>query len=70
MNFENYKAILYRQQDSSWVAEIPSVPACYALSGTRESALAELRQVFAMVVDEYREKGLMLPIDTTEFIDA
>ena len=70
MKCENYKTILYRQQDGSWVAEIPAISGCYALEETREHALSELRSVFAMIADEYREKGLALPADTTEIIDA
>jgi len=37
---------------------------------TREAAVAELTQVFNMIVDEYREKGLKLPSDTTEIVNA
>jgi predicted RNase H-like HicB family nuclease len=70
MGFENYKIVLYRQEDGSWVAEIPSIPGCYALMRTREEALAELAQVFQMISDEYREKGLALPADTTEIVHA
>ncbi len=71
MKFEDYKIILYRQEDgSSWVAEIPALPACYALMKTREEALAELSNVFSMVQDEYREKGQELPADTTEIVNA
>ena len=61
MKSEDYKAILYEQQDGSWVAEIPAIRGCYALMDTREAALAELNQVFALIADEYREKGLTLP---------
>jgi predicted RNase H-like HicB family nuclease len=42
---ENYKTILYRQDDGSWVAEIPAIFGCYALMDTREAAFAELTQV-------------------------
>jgi predicted RNase H-like HicB family nuclease len=70
MTLHDYKIVLYRQEDGSWVAEIPSVPGCYALMATRESALAELSKVFEMVSDEYREKGLPLPADTTEIVHA
>jgi predicted RNase H-like HicB family nuclease len=42
---ENYKTILYRQDDGSWVAEIPAISGCYALMDTREAALAEPTQV-------------------------
>jgi len=70
MGFENYKIVLYRQDDNSWVAEIPSLPGCYALMPTREEALAELQGVFRMIADEYREKGFSLPADTTEIVHA
>ncbi len=70
MTLENYKMILYRQEDGSWVAEVPAVSGCYALMGTREEALRELVKVFQMVAEEYREKGLSLPRDTTEIVPA
>jgi predicted RNase H-like HicB family nuclease len=70
MKSENYKTILYRQDDGSWVAEIPAIGGCYALMPTREEALTELRLVFQMIEEEYREKGLPLPPDTTEIVNA
>jgi predicted RNase H-like HicB family nuclease len=65
-----YKIVLYRQDDASWVAEIPAIAGCYALMPTREEALTELRQVFDMIVEEHRERGLPLPEDTTEIVNA
>jgi predicted RNase H-like HicB family nuclease len=70
MKLEDYKTVLYRQQDGSWVAEIPAISGCYALTDTREAALAELSKVFALLAEEYREKGLTLPRDTTEIVNA
>ena len=70
MKLEDYKVVLYRQQHGSWVAEIPALAGCYALMDTREAALAELNNVFALIADEYREKGLSLPSDTTEIVNA
>jgi predicted RNase H-like HicB family nuclease len=70
MKLEDYKTVLYRQQDGSWVAEIPAIAGCYALMDTREAALAELSKVFALIAEEYREKGLALPSDTTEIVNA
>jgi predicted RNase H-like HicB family nuclease len=61
MKLEDYKTVLYRQQDGSWVAEIPAIAGCYALMETREAALAELSNVFGMIAEEYRERGLSLP---------
>lgn len=70
MKLEDYKTVLYRQQDGSWVAEIPAIAGCYALMDTREAALAELRNVFGMIAEDYRERGLALPSDTTEIVNA
>ena len=70
MQFDDYKVVLYRQQDGSWVAEIPAISGCYALMPNREEALAELSAVFRMIADEYRDKGLALPSDTTEIVNA
>ena len=70
MTYQDYKTVLYRQEDASWVAEIPAISGCYALMPTREEALAELAKVFEMIAEEYREKGIPLPADTTEIIHA
>ena len=70
MKIDDYKTILYSQEDGSWVAEIPAISGCYALMPTREEALAELTQVVEMIAEEYREKGLPLPADTTETVHA
>jgi hypothetical protein len=37
---------------------------------TREAALTELGNVFEMIAEEYREKGMPLPADTTEIVYA
>jgi predicted RNase H-like HicB family nuclease len=70
MTLHDYKTILYRQEDGSWVAEIPAIAGCYALMPTREGALAELEKVFEMIAEEYHEKGIPLPADTIEIVHA
>ena len=65
-----YKIVLYRQDDGSWVAEVPAISGCHALMATREEALAELSHVFDMIVDEYAERGASLPEDTTQIVNA
>jgi predicted RNase H-like HicB family nuclease len=67
---EDYKTVLYRQEDGAWVAEIPAIAGCCALMPTREAALAELDNVFRMIAQEYSEKGAPLPADTTEILHA
>lgn len=69
-SLDRYKIILYRQDDGSWVAEVPAIAGCYALMPTREEALAELDHVFRMIAEEYLERGIPLPEDTTEIVNA
>jgi predicted RNase H-like HicB family nuclease len=70
VTFDDYKVVLYRQDDGSWVAEIPALGGCYALMDTRDAALAELEQVFALIAQEHRDRGVELPKDTTEIVHA
>jgi predicted RNase H-like HicB family nuclease len=70
MTHEDYKTVLYRQDDGAWVAEIPAIPGCYALMASREEALAELAKVFALIAEEFRQKGQRRQADTTEIINA
>ena len=70
MGFDDYKVVLYRQDDGSWVAEIPAVAGCYALMDARETALAEIERVFALIAQEHRDRGQALPKDTTEIVHA
>ena len=70
MSIEDYKTILYRQEDGSWVAEIPAIPGCYALMPSREEALTELSSVFEIISEGYRDKRIPLPADTTEIVHA
>ena len=67
MQLEDYKTILYRQEDGSWVADVPAIPGCYALMPTREQALAELSNVFRMIAEEYSEKEPLCPPTPLKF---
>jgi predicted RNase H-like HicB family nuclease len=70
MALDDYKVVLYRNQPTGWVAEVPSIPACYALMPTRAEALSELELVFRMLEEEYRDRSVALPMDTTEIVHA
>lgn len=68
MTLDDYKLVLYRNQPEGWVADVPSIPGCYALMATREEALAELEGVFQMIAAECSDRGQPLPKDTTEIV--
>jgi predicted RNase H-like HicB family nuclease len=70
VTLDDYKVVLYRNQPEGWVAEVPAIAGCYALMPTKEDALMELGHVFEMIATEYREKGVPLPLDTTEIAHA
>ena len=48
-----HKIVLYRQDDGSWVAEVPAIAGCHALIPPREEAPAELGDVFDMIGEEF-----------------
>jgi len=68
VQFEDYKIVLYRQKDNTWVAEIPAIKGCYAVMAEFSDALRELKRVFGIIEEEYRLKGLSLPKDTTRIM--
>ncbi len=70
MGFDDYKVVLYRQDDGSWVAEIPAIVGCYALVDTRDAALGALERVFQLILEEHQGRGQALPKDTTEIVHA
>lgn len=61
MEMDDYEIIFYRNPPGGWVAEIPAIPSCYALMDTREEALAELSNVFAMCLEYFTQRGDSLP---------
>jgi predicted RNase H-like HicB family nuclease len=68
VQFEDYKIVLYRQKDNTWVAEIPAIKGCFAIMGNFADALEELKRVFGIIEMEYQMKGLKLPSDTTKIM--
>jgi predicted RNase H-like HicB family nuclease len=68
VQFEDYKIVLHRQQDGTWLAEIPAIKGCYSVTPTIDAALSELKRVFGIIEQEYQVKGLALPADTTKIV--
>jgi len=66
LRFEDYKIVLRCQEDGAWIAEIPCIPACFAVMPTYEEAALELVRVFEVIAAEYLAKGLSLPTDDVQ----
>ena len=49
--------------NGTFVAYLPAIPGCHAIGSTPEDAQAELRNVFEMIAEEYRETGTEMPAD-------
>jgi predicted RNase H-like HicB family nuclease len=61
--------VLFRNQPDGWVAEIPAIPGCHALTPTAAEALVEFGEVFRLIAEEYQDRQ-SLPADTTDSCSA
>jgi predicted RNase H-like HicB family nuclease len=57
---------LDRDEDAVWIAECPSIPGCVSQGGTREEALANVREAIAACLEVRAERGLPLTIETQQ----
>jgi predicted RNase H-like HicB family nuclease len=58
-----YTMIVRPDDNGTFVAYLPAIPGCHAIGHTSEEAQAELRHVFDMIEDEYRQRGVAMPPD-------
>lgn len=52
-------AIVYRDEDGNWIAEVPSLPGCVSQGNTREEVLENIRdaiRLYLEVLDEDRKE--------------
>lgn len=68
MRKTRYQAIVYRQAEGPWVAEVPGVSGCYALMPTKKAALDEVRRVFRDIAPEYQGQGRESSNDTNHTV--
>lgn len=53
-------AIVYRDEEDNWIAEVPSLPGCVSQGETREEAIANIKEAIALYLSDLDEahKGL------------
>ena len=55
-----------RDEDGVWVVECPSIPGCVSQGGTKDEALANIREAIALCMEVRAEQGLPLTIEMRE----
>lgn len=63
-----YTVVIRPDDKRTFVAYVPAIPGCHAVSQTPAEAQAELSQVFEMIVEEYAQEGRALPPDVPALI--
>lgn len=61
----DYQVVCQRDDNGTYVAHVPALTGCHAAGATPEEAQAELHDVFAMIAEEFAERGAALPDDVT-----
>lgn len=55
------QVIIYPGEDGFWVAECPSLPGCVSEGGSRETAVANIREAIEGYVLALQDDGLTVP---------
>lgn len=57
----SWRAIIYKDEDGAWCAEVPALPGCLSSGGTREEAIANIREAADLWLEIRRELGWPIP---------
>jgi predicted RNase H-like HicB family nuclease len=53
-------AIVYRDEDGNWIAEVPSLPGCISQGKTRDEAIANIRDAIVLYLQGMNPNELEL----------
>ena len=62
------QTLIYRGEDSWWVAECPSLPGCISQGRTREEAIQNIREAIDLYIEALEEDQLPVPVETFDAI--
>ena len=48
-------AIVYQDEESNWIAEVPSLPGCVTQGDSREEAIENIREAIALYLEDLDE---------------
>ncbi len=60
------QVVIYRGEDSYWVAECPSLPGCISQGKTKEEAIANIREAILGYVKALGQDNLPVPEENFE----
>ena len=55
-----------RDEDGIWIVECPSIPGCVSQGGTKEEALANIKEAIELCLEVRAERGLPLTVETRQ----
>jgi predicted RNA binding protein YcfA (HicA-like mRNA interferase family)/predicted RNase H-like HicB family nuclease len=69
-SLSRYRIVVGLDDNGTSVAYVPAISGCHAMGSTRDDAVRELANVFAMIADEFAARGKDLPPESTRPITA
>ncbi len=66
-----YTVILEREEDGGFVVTVPALPDCVTQGDTREQALQDAREAIELYIEDCREAGEAVPVETgREYVEV
>jgi predicted RNase H-like HicB family nuclease len=66
-----YTVVLERECDGGYVVSVPALPGCVSQGDNRDEALANIREVIELYVEDCRDAGDPVPIeDGHEYVEV
>lgn len=62
------KVLLFQDEDSYFVVEVPSLPGCFSQGKTREEALKNIKEAIDLHIEVLQERGQGVPEDNIEMV--
>lgn len=54
-------AIIYQDDQGTWIAEVPSLPGCVSQGDTREEAVRNIREAAELWIETQQDLGEVVP---------
>lgn len=61
MKIYDFKVILEPDEDGGYIISCPLLPGCYTQGETVQEAMANIREVILLVLEDMEEQGLPVP---------